>query len=252
MSEFQTESQFADVWMKVQSWQGWLRPGQAERLWEAARRVPDGGRIVEIGSFHGKSAAILALGCTESVEVCAIDPHAGDDRSPGAWTGSADEGSADNLAFSANLNSVGVGQRIKHIREFSQKAHDMVDGPINLLYVDGAHGFRPASDDLTTWGRRVELGGEMYVHDVYNSFWVTLAIIRHLGASRRWRYIGRESSMAMYRREQLGLFGALSNLSRHLFSIPVLVRSVLAKGLRAMRIEPLGRIIGHKPGQGSY
>lgn len=252
MTELGGEWSFADLWATVQNWQGWLRPGQAERLWEAAGRVPAGGRIVEIGSFRGKSTAILAAGSDASVKVCAIDPHAGNDRAPGAWEGSADVGSQDHDAFMANLSSVGVTDRVHHVREFSQKAHPLVEGTIDVLYVDGAHGYGPASDDLSTWGARVVDGGEMYVHDVFNSFYVTLAILRHLGLSRRWRYLGRESSLAMYRREEVGVGGAFANLGRHLVALPVLVRSVVVKGLRAVHLEPLGRLIGHRPGDGSY
>ena len=40
---------------------GWLTAAQARQLFDAASRVPDGGRIVEIGSFHGRSTSNLPL-----------------------------------------------------------------------------------------------------------------------------------------------------------------------------------------------
>ena len=40
--------------------EGWLSDGQARRLWDRAGAVPPGGRIVEIGSFRGRSAIVLA------------------------------------------------------------------------------------------------------------------------------------------------------------------------------------------------
>ena len=41
--------------------EGWMTDAQARRLFEAGARVPSGGRIVEIGSFRGRSTIILAL-----------------------------------------------------------------------------------------------------------------------------------------------------------------------------------------------
>ena len=41
-----------------------------------------GARIVEIGSFRGRSAIVLARAAPEGAEVVAIDPHLGSDRGP--------------------------------------------------------------------------------------------------------------------------------------------------------------------------
>ena len=51
-------------------------------------------------------------------------------------------------------------ERVRHVREFSQAAlHDAVEGEIDLLYVDGAHRYGPARDDIASWGARVRPGG---------------------------------------------------------------------------------------------
>ena len=39
---------------------GWMSPGQASTLYDAATRCPAGGSIVEIGSFRGRSTIVLA------------------------------------------------------------------------------------------------------------------------------------------------------------------------------------------------
>ena len=85
----------------------------------------------------------------------AIDPHAGNDRGPQEIHGSIDEGEGDNRAFTANLERAGVAGAVRHVRLPSQDALGAVDGPIDLLYVDGAHRFRPAADDIGRWGERV-------------------------------------------------------------------------------------------------
>jgi predicted O-methyltransferase YrrM len=39
---------------------GWLTREQAERLWTAASRLAPGARVVEIGSYRGRSTIVLA------------------------------------------------------------------------------------------------------------------------------------------------------------------------------------------------
>lgn len=240
------------TWEIVKGWQGWMREAQGKALWNAAERVKPGGQIVEIGSFQGKSAAVLARSADSSVTVVAIDPHAGNDRGPGEWDGVAEDGQADHDAFIANLTEAGVVGRVTHAREFSNLASGLVEGPIDFLYVDGAHGYAPASDDITRWGGRVVVGGEMFIHDVYNSLFVTLAVLRHLSLSRRWRYVGRARSLAMYERVNLGPFGVLRNFALHAASLPWFVRNAFVRLLRTVGLEKLARPLGHVPGEGMY
>ena len=61
---------------------GWMSDDQGRRLYAAAARCRPGGRIVEIGSFRGRSTIVLASAAPDGVEVVAIDPHAGNDRGP--------------------------------------------------------------------------------------------------------------------------------------------------------------------------
>ena len=106
----------------------------------------------------------------------AIDPHAGNDRGPQQIEGTATEGELDNAAFRANLERAGVAERVRHVRLPSQDALAELPGEVDLLYVDGAHRYGPARDDLARWGARVRPGGRMLVHDAFSSIGVTLAI----------------------------------------------------------------------------
>src|SRR5690606_7561313 len=82
---------FAEAWAAVAGVRGWMTEGQGRSLFDAAAACPPGGRIVEIGSFQGRSTIVLALAADPSVEVVAIDPHAGNDRGPQEITGYAVE-----------------------------------------------------------------------------------------------------------------------------------------------------------------
>jgi hypothetical protein len=177
---------------------GWLTADQAAMLADAAVRCPPGGTIVEIGSFRGLSTIVLAEHAPEGATVVAIDPHAGNDRGPQELRGYADAAAQDRAAFGRNLARAGVTDRVRHVAAFSSDAHGVVDGTVDVLYVDGAHRYGPARDDLRDWGRRVADRGELLVHDAFSSVGVTLAILRTLVVGGRFRYVGRSRSLARY------------------------------------------------------
>ena len=108
----------ASVMAAVADVDGWMTPGQASTLYDAAARCPQGGPIVEIGSFRGRSTIVLASAAAPGVEVVAIDPHAGNDRGPQEIDGFADEAADDHEVFRANLQQAGVAGRVRHLRMF--------------------------------------------------------------------------------------------------------------------------------------
>lgn len=232
--------------------EGWLRDEQAAMLWEAASRVRAPATIVEIGSYHGRSTIVLATAADEGVDVFAIDPHAGNDRGPGEWRGDADDGIGDHERFNVNLAAAGVEGRVTHVRRFSRSAHDAVTSAVDLLYVDGAHGYGPATADIVGWGDRVVPGGRMIVHDVGNSFFVSLVVIRRLWFSRFWQKIDRHRSMVAYERVEMGCIEHLRSIGANVADLPGFVRNMMVKALRAARVERLAIVIGHRPGERLY
>jgi predicted O-methyltransferase YrrM len=224
--------------------EGWLSEGQARRLWHAGRTVPAPGQIVEIGSFRGRSTIILSRAAAEGVQIIAIDPHAGGDRGPQEIAPEAERGQSDAEIFGANLERAGVNGRVRHVRRMSDEAHADVDGPIDMLYVDGAHRYAPARDDIAAWGARVPVGGTLLVHDAYNAIGVMLAQLRLLFFSGRWRYVGRTRSLAQYRREDLPAGARIANALRQAVHLPYFVRNGLIKVALVARLRPVARVLG--------
>jgi hypothetical protein len=217
--------------------EGWLTEAQATRLWERAAALESPARIVEIGSYRGRSAIVFALAAPPAAEVVAIDPHAGNDRGPRQIEGTADEGERDNAAFHANLERAGVGGRVRHVRLPSQDALAELPGEIDLLYVDGAHRYGPARADLARWGARVRPGGTMLVHDSFSSVGVTLAILRLLAFGREFRYEGRTGSLAEYVRTPIAGSARVRNTLRHVAELPWFTRNLVLKALIVVRLR---------------
>jgi hypothetical protein len=226
--------------------EGWMTDAQARRLWDRALAVEPPGQIVEIGSYRGRSAIVLARAADSAVTVIAIDPHAGNDRGPQQIDGTADEGESDHEAFTANLAQAGVADRVRHVRLPSSGAHGAVAGEVALLYVDGAHRYGPARDDIRDWGARVAAGGTMLIHDGFSSIGVTLATLRLLAFGGRFRYIGRSGSLIEYRREDLAGTDRRRNALRQLAELGWFARNVVVKLALVTGLTPLARLVGHR------
>lgn len=243
---------FEEAFAPAADVEGWLTEGQARRLWDAAQRVPAGGLVVEIGSFRGRSAIVIASALPDGARLVAIDPHAGGDRGPQQIAAEAARGEEDHRQFLANLRAAGVADRVEHVRLMSSDALGSVGGEIDVLYVDGAHRFAPARDDLVRWGARVREGGTMLVHDSFSAVGLTLAMLVSLTFGGRWRYVGRSGSLAEYRRERLTAGASLASAVHQLAQLPWFARNVLLKVSIVTRLRPLQRLLGSPDGAWPY
>jgi len=241
---------FDDVWDAVAGVEGWMTRGQGEALYEAALNCPHGGRIVEIGSFRGRSTIVLASAAPDGAIVYAIDPHAGNDRGPEEINGYADAAEDDHTIFLANLAGAGVSDRVRHVRMFSDEALVEIDGPVDVLYVDGAHRYGPARADIHDWGRRVAPGGTLLIHDSFSSVGVTLAILRELALGRRFRYLGRSRSLTIYRADLHG--GRAGNAGRQLAQLPWFVKNLALKVVLKLGFGKLLRRLGREVPEWPY
>jgi len=228
---------FDEALRAVEKVDGWMTDDQARRLWDRALDVRTGGRIVEIGSFRGRSTVILATAAPPDVAVFAIDPHAGNDRGPQEIEGYEEAAAVDHDMFHENLRAAGVDECVHHVRSFSQDALGAVEGDVDLLYIDGAHRFEPALADIRVWGGRVAPGGTMLIHDSFSAVGVTLAILRSLVLGRRFRYMGRSGSMTEYRRQLVTGVERLRNAALQLAQLPWFLRNLVVKVLIVAKLR---------------
>lgn len=225
---------FRQVWLTASDIDGWLTEEQAAALFDAARSCRVGGRIVEIGSFRGRSTIVLASGAPPSAEVIAIDPHAGNDRGPRQLDGFEADAATDAEVFRSNLVAAGLAGRVRHVSATSHDALDLVPGRADVLYIDGSHRYGPARADIRRWGERVAPGGTMLVHDSFSSVGVTLATLRELLWSRRFRYEGRVRSLAIYRFDPSA--SRRGSAVRQLAQLPWFAKNLLVKVLITTKV----------------
>jgi predicted O-methyltransferase YrrM len=237
-------AEFQEVYESVSTVNGWMTKDQAHRLWNRAKDLRAGQRVVEIGSFQGRSMIMLASAAPEGVELIAIDPHGGNDRGPQEIEGFAKEADEDHRIFLENLERAGVRERVIHLRKFSDQALEDVTGQVDLLYVDGAHRFAPAVKDIREWGAKVPDGGRMLIHDSFSSIGVTMALSAALFWSREWTYEGRSQSMTQYVKGPTTTKGRFSSLGRQLAQLPYFALNVLYKVLLSLKLKSVAKALG--------
>jgi hypothetical protein len=224
---------FDDAWTYTSEIPGWLKPGQARMLWDAASRLESGATIVEIGSHQGRSTVILgAAARTVGARIIAIDPFVDGHLFGGAQT---------RNQFEKHIADAGLDDIVELVVGYSTRLRPTWDRPFDLLYIDGKHDYWTFTDDLR-WSSWLPEGGEILVHDCYSSIGVTLGVLAKVLSGRRYRYLDRSDSMARF------ALGSPTGADRRrvLAELPWFSRNVLIKiGLRLWPRRAV-TVLGHK------
>ena len=157
-------------WRLVAPTTGYLSEREARLIMAAVAVAPAQGKILEIGSFKGRSTVGLAYVARELGlgKVFAVDPHTSpastdpDLRSRGQTTSYDD--------FIANLEAAGVLDRVEIKRAYSHDlARDWKD-PIRFLWIDGDHTYKGAKADIDMFKPFLADGAIVAMHDVLGTF----------------------------------------------------------------------------------
>ncbi len=131
-----------------------MRAKEPEFLVNIVNKLPPDPKILEIGTFRGLSAVVMAK-ARPDVEITTIDPHIGIHDAPMLYS--------NPFIVETNLKKYGVYDRVKHIslssRDFSPK--DEYD----LLFIDGDHSYSGVSLDYHKFELFVKKGGYIVFHD---------------------------------------------------------------------------------------
>ena len=221
-------TEFDIVWTRADAVSGWLTRDQGRALWDAARQVPAGGRIVEIGSHQGRSTIVLASAAAgPGAEVVAVDPF---------LAGGMFGGAATRDRFTANIDAAGVAGAVRLITEKSTALRPQWNEPIDMLFIDGKHDYWTVRDDLR-WTQHVSTGGPVLIHDSFSSIGVTLGLLVHVLPGGTLRYVGRVGSLACFETRRPSVRDRL----RMMAQVPWFLRNVAIKVLLR-----LARVVGHR------
>jgi hypothetical protein len=184
---------------------GWINEGEHEFLWELATR-PVQGHILEIGTWQGKSACILAGAIVESgapSKVFCIDTFMMDGTdyqvSLHKHFGS---GFGTFYDFINNAKKEGFSEVIVPLAARSRDIIPFLNIELKLAFIDGTHDFDNVSQDIQSVKPLIVKGGIIALHDS-NDFWpgVGQAIQAHLANDSAFRFYRKVNSLETYIRE---------------------------------------------------
>ena len=135
----------------VEKVDGWLEDEEGELLYRLAKNCLGKGRIVEIGSWKGKSTIWLAKGSKvgNKVKVYAIDPHVG----------------ATFEEFKKNISNSQTDDIVIPIVKTSEEVAKDFNEPVELIFVDGSHEYETVKLDFELWVPKLIYGGTIAFHD---------------------------------------------------------------------------------------
>ena len=164
----------ADLLAHARAAKGFMPEDEGDLLYRVALRRLAAGPGLEIGTYCGKSAVYLgAAALAAGGTVFTVDHHRGSEENQVGWeyhdASLADEtGRLDTLpTFRQTIAAAGLEDQIVAVvgRSTTVSAHWRT--PLALLFVDGGHTDEHATNDYEGWGRWVERGATMVVHDVF-------------------------------------------------------------------------------------
>lgn len=151
-----------EVYNKIKDLDGWLTINEAWLLYNLAKKTKRKGRIVEIGSWKGRSTICLAQGLKDKKieeKVYAIDPHIGSSEHQGM-------GKINTFAeFKKNIEGAGIIDKIEPIIKTSHEASKEFNDPIEFIFIDGAHEYEYVKEDFNDWFPKIVNGGVVAFHD---------------------------------------------------------------------------------------
>jgi glycosyltransferase involved in cell wall biosynthesis/SAM-dependent methyltransferase len=153
--------------VQINGVQGYLMPGDVLYLFRTAGSLPPNATIVEIGSFMGLSAIVMAHALianqNEGARLYCVD----------TWQGSPEHQQMQVVKekqlydiFIRNIQDAGVDHLICPIRKRStEAAADFADESVDLIFIDGDHSFEACYADLKAWYPKLKSGGILIGHD---------------------------------------------------------------------------------------
>jgi MMP 1-O-methyltransferase len=161
--------------LKRKNFKGFLADDEAARLYEIAREAARLGPCLEIGSYCGRSAAYLGLGCREAGGILfSIDHHQGsEEQQPGGEFYDHElldpkTGRIDTFPlFRKTIRELSLEDTVIPIISRSEVAARFWRTPLSLIFIDGGHTYEAVFTDYNSWVSNLLPSGYLLIHDIF-------------------------------------------------------------------------------------
>ena len=154
---------------------GFMPPEEGRALYAAALDGARIGPLVEIGTYLGRSAILLAAAArARGRKLVTVDHHRGSEEHQSGWEYhdpqlvDPESGLIDTLPGARrNLARAGVEADVVLIVGRSPEVAALWSTPLGLVFIDGGHTDEAAQADYAGWAPLVAPGGLLAIHDVF-------------------------------------------------------------------------------------
>lgn len=155
--------------------EGFMPPDEARALYAAALDGARVGPLVEIGTYLGKSAILLADAArSHGRKLVTVDHHRGSEEHQPGWEYHDPRlvdprvGLVDTLPGARRtLALAGVERDVIMIVGRSPEVAALWSTPLGFVFIDGGHTDEAAQADYAGWAPLVAPGGLLAIHDVF-------------------------------------------------------------------------------------
>ncbi len=169
-------SGLVEVMRVMEKIDGWFTVPAGGVLFTCGILAPDNSAFVEIGSFKGRSTAVLGFSVRiggKNSHIYAVDPHTGSEehQPTGVMSASMPKEGTTYFEFLKNMQSCGHENIVSALKMPSVEAAKQWNGDkIGLLFIDGDHSIEGCESDFLAWESYLMPGGIILLHDVGEDF----------------------------------------------------------------------------------
>ncbi|HUG69564.1 MAG TPA: class I SAM-dependent methyltransferase [Pirellulaceae bacterium] len=164
-----------DEWNRIR---GWFSIEKAIAMQRYVRRLPAGSRLVELGSYEGRSSVALAAVIPKDSVLYCVDHFEGSTEHHEVRL---DVGGIFE-SFLRNIERCGVRDTIRVLRSNTiDAANQFADDSIDLLLHDASHDFDSVVADLRVWYPKLKPHGWLFCDDYEEQWKGVIDAVEHLG-----------------------------------------------------------------------
>jgi predicted O-methyltransferase YrrM len=195
--------------------ESWLTERERALLYGVGAFAPGEGAIVEVGSWKGGSASVLAGGIERRGRgrLTCVDPHVGGPP----WLGLAPFRSSWQ-GFSATVRAMGADRVLDaRVGDSAAVAASWPATPVDAVLIDGDHSLLGALRDVESWAPKLRPGGVLLIDDIDQPTLLDLHyVVEQLKHVDGLRWLGTVDGMTAYRREDTDPWSMLAALDQRL------------------------------------
>jgi MMP 1-O-methyltransferase len=163
------------IWQAFEAAAGFMPEDEARALYAAALDGATSGPLVEVGTYLGRSAILLAAAArTRGRKLVTVDHHRGSEEHQPGWEYhdpalvDPETGRMDTLPLARRvLARAGVEDDVILIVGRSPEVAALWSTPLGFVFIDGGHTDAAAQADYAGWAPLVVAGGLLAIHDVF-------------------------------------------------------------------------------------